>query len=93
MIILHRFRDIISAGAGVPFYNTARKHNSKKGTSFGFGKKIGGGRKSESPGPAGYENFNTSFRSNSKPSKNGKFGVTHDKYYLVRSLIWLTYKI
>lgn len=76
----------MGAGAGVPYYNTARNFNKKKGTSFGYGKKIGAYKKSESPGPANYDIHNTSFRSFSKPNKNGKFGVGHNKFKLVSNI-------
>ena len=87
---LYRFKQIVAAGAGVPYYNTARNFSKKKGTSFGYGKKIGDYKKSESPGPAVYDNPNSSFRSFSKPNKNGKFGVGHDKFQLVSNFCELS---
>lgn len=83
---MYRFKEIITAGAEVPFYNTARQPNKKQGASFGYGKKVGDYKKTYSPGPAKYDIANLSFRSNSKPSKNGKFGVGYDKFYLVSSI-------
>ena len=78
---------MLAAGASVPFYDTTRSYNVKKGTGFGYGKKIGDYRKSESPGPGNYDNVSATSNSPLKPSKNknGKFGVGYDKFYLVRN--------
>ena len=78
----------MTAGAGIPYYTVNKSEGQNKGTGFGFGKKIGELRKSESPGPGKYENNNSSYRSfsqNQKTNKQGKFGIGYDKFYLVSS--------
>ena len=71
------------AGASIPYYNTVKSQNPKKGTSFGYGMKIADYKKSESPGPGRYEDRSIFLRSHSKDSKQGKFGIGYDKFYLV----------
>ncbi|CAI2368256.1 unnamed protein product [Moneuplotes crassus] len=77
-----RFNNPIPPGASVPFYNTARKFDKKKGTGFGYGKKLGPVMKSYSPGPGRYDDPSLLSLARLKDSKfkNAKFGGGYDRF-------------
>ena len=73
-----------NAGAGIPFYNISGQYNQKKGTSFGYGNKVTGVRRSNSPGPGMYESSISNSPQRVTKYNNGKFGVGYDRFHLVR---------
>mmetsp|Transcript_9620 Transcript_9620/g.9407 ORF Transcript_9620/g.9407 Transcript_9620/m.9407 type:complete len:128 (-) Transcript_9620:562-945(-) len=71
-----RFHNPVPPGASVPFYDTTRKYDRKKGAGFGYGKKVNPIQKTYSPGPGRYDNPPILYSSpyKDKSYKKGKFG-------------------